>query len=76
MGGQSFNFPPSPSISLRQISEIFRQRAGLEPGYNDRDFGKSAGNTAGDIFTFELGPGLWYEWLAETYKTESTRATP
>ena len=49
--------PPSPSISLRQISEIFRPRAGLVPGYNARDFGKSAGNVAGDIFTFELAPG-------------------
>ena len=58
-GGQSFNFPlpPSPSISLRQISEIFRQRAGLVRGYNPRDFGKSAGNAAGDIFTFILAPG-------------------
>jgi len=65
------NSPPSPSNSLRQISEIFRPLAGLVPGYNVRDFGKSAGNVAGDIFTFELAPGLWYEWLAETYKTES-----
>ena len=63
--------PPPPANSLRQISEIFRPRAELVPGYNPRDFGKSARNAAGDIFTFILAPGLWYEWWAETYKTES-----
>ena len=71
MGGQSFNFPPFPSISLRQISEIFRPRAGLVPGYNPRDFGKSAGNVAGDIFTFELAPGPRVCIVSKTYKTES-----
>ena len=63
--------PPYPSISLRQISEIFRPRAGLEPGYNARDFGKSAGNAAGDIFTFILAPGPRYKGRTKTYKTES-----
>ena len=63
--------PPSPSNSLRQISEIFRARAGLVPGYDPRDFGKSAGNAAGDISTFELGPGPRVCIVAETYKTES-----
>ena len=63
--------PPPPSNSLRQISEIFRLRAGLVPGYNARDFGKSAGNAAGDIFTFELTPGPRVCIRAETYKTES-----
>ena len=48
--------PPPPSISLRQISEIFRPRAGLVPGYNPRDFGNFAGNVAGDIFTFIWSP--------------------
>jgi len=64
-------FPPSPSISLRQISEIFRPLAGLDPGYNPRDFGKSAGNAAGDIFTFELAPGPMVCIASQTYKTES-----
>jgi len=36
--------PLPPSISLRQISECRRPGAGLVPGYNPRDFGKSAGN--------------------------------
>ena len=51
------NSPPSPSNSLRQISQIFRPQAGLDPGYNPSDLGKSAGNAAGDIFTFILAPG-------------------
>ena len=63
--------PPPPSISLRQISEIFRPQAGLVPGYDPRDFGKSAGNAAGDIFTFILAPGPSGYIMAETYKTES-----
>ena len=63
--------PPSPSNSIRQISEILRPRAGLETGYNPRDFGKSAGNAAGDIFTFILAPGPRYYRGAETYKSES-----
>ena len=63
--------PPPPSNSLRQISAIFRPLAGLVPGYNPRDFGKSAGNAAGDIFTFELAPGPSVCIVAETYKTES-----
>jgi len=63
--------PPSPSNSLRQISEIFRPRAGLVPGYDSRDFGKSAGNAAGDIFTFILAPGPRYKGRTKTYKTES-----
>jgi len=63
--------PPHPSISLRQISEIFRPQAVLVPGYNPRDFGKSAGNAAGDIFTFELPPGPRVYIRAETYKSES-----
>ena len=63
--------PPPPSISLRQISEIFRPEAGLVLGYNPRDFGMSAGNAAGDIFTFELGPGPRVCIVAETYKAES-----
>ena len=71
MGGQNFNFPPSPSNSLRQISEIFRPQAGLVPGYNRRDFGKSAGNAAADIFTFILAPGSRGYIVAETYKSES-----
>ena len=65
------NSPPSPSNSLRQISECRRPGAGLVPGYNARDFGTSAGNVAGDIFTFELAPGPRVCIVAETYKTES-----
>ena len=65
------NFSPSPSNSLRQISEIFRPLAGLETGYNARDFGKSAGNAAGDIVDFELAPGPRVCIVAQTYKTES-----
>ena len=71
MGGQIFKFPPSPSISLRQISGCRRSGAGLVPGYNPRDFGKSAGNAAGDIFTFELAPGPRVCIMPQTYKTES-----
>ena len=70
-GVKNSTSPPSPSNSLRQISEIFRTRAGLEPGYNVRDFGKCAGNVAGDIFTFELTPGPRVCIRAETYKSES-----
>ena len=63
--------PPSPSNSLRQISGCRRSGAGLVPGYNPRDFGKSAGNVAGDIFTFIWSPGPRYIPGAQTYKTES-----
>ena len=63
--------PPSPSNSLRQISEIFRPRSGLVPGYNLRDIGNFAGNAAGDIFTFILAPGPSGYIMAQTYKTES-----
>jgi len=71
MGGQSFNFPPPPSISLRQISEFFRLRARLVPGYSPRDFGNSAGNVAGDIVDFILAPGPRVCIMAQAYKTES-----
>ena len=74
--------PPPPSNSLRQISEIFRLRAGLVPGYNPRDFGKSAGNVAGDIFTFILAPGpsvatQWCKMFEESkiVSTEYRRVT-
>ena len=63
--------PPPPSISPRQISEIFRPRAGLVPGYDPQDFGKSAGNVAGDIFDFILAPGPRVCIMSKTYKTES-----
>ena len=62
--------PPS-SISLRQISEIFRPQAGRIPGYNPRDIGNPAGNVAGDIFSFILAPGPRYYRGAQTYKSES-----
>ena len=51
------NSPPSPSNSLRQISECRRPGAWLVPGYNARDFGTSAGNVAADISDFILAPG-------------------
>ena len=63
--------PPFPSNSLRQISEIFRLRAGLVPRYNPRDFGKPACEAAGDIFTFILTPGPKGYIRAQTYKSES-----
>ena len=71
MGGQISTFPPPPSNSPRQRSEFFRPRAGLDPGYNTRDFGKSAGNAAGDIVDFILAPGPRVCIMAQTYKTES-----
>ena len=63
--------PPPPSNSLRQKFQCVRLGAGLVPGYNPRDFGKSAGNVAGDIFDFILAPGPRVCIAAETYKTES-----
>ena len=71
MKGQTFKFPPPSSISLRQRSEFFRLCVRIYPGYNPRDFGKSAGNVAGDIFDFILAPGPRVCIAAETYKTES-----
>ena len=57
MGGQSFNFPPFPlnfpSSDIGNLPPTSR----APPRYNPRDFGKYAGNAAGDIFTFELAPG-------------------
>ena len=64
-------FPPPPSNSSRQRSEFFRPRAGLDPGYNPRDFGKCACEAAGDIFTFILAPGPMVCIMAQTYKSES-----